>query len=56
MDVVRDGGKVITVSGDRLEPERNIAVKQFEHHQETQHDVVHLVEDIARGKQVVSMD
>ncbi len=50
VDVVKDGGKVITVSGDQVEAERNITVRQFEHHQDTQESVNKLAFDIAEGK------
>lgn len=50
MDVVKDGGKVITVSGDQVVAERNIAVRQFEHHQDMQDSLEKLVSDIAEGK------
>lgn len=50
MDVVKDGGKVITVSGDKVESERNIIVKQFQHQLDIQHAIGMLVEDIAAGK------
>lgn len=50
MDVVKDGGKVITVSGDQAESKRNISVYQFQHHEDTQHAIVKLVSDIAEGR------
>ncbi len=50
MDVVKDGGKVITVSGDQVAAERNIPVRQFDHHQDTQNLLVKLISDIAEGK------
>lgn len=50
--VIKDGGKLITVSGynTKIEPVRNIIVKQMEHHQETQLKVVELVNAISRGE------
>lgn len=51
LDVVKDGGKVITVSGDQVEKAvRNITVKQFDHHEETQQAVFGLTTDIANGQ------
>lgn len=50
MDVVRDGGKVIMVSGDKLELERNITGGQFQHHSDTQGELEQLASDIAVGK------
>lgn len=50
--VVKDEGKLITVSGyyDTITPERGIAAKQMDHHDDTQHKVVELVNDISVGK------
>ncbi|AIF45343.1 zinc-binding dehydrogenase [Virgibacillus sp. SK37] len=52
MQVVKDGGKVITVSGYglNLNPERNITVRQMGHHPETQKKVIELVKQFAAGK------
>ncbi len=50
IDVVKDGGTVVTVSGDTVPSRRNIKVFQFEHHQETQQAVAELVSDIAEGR------
>lgn len=50
MDVVKDGGKVITVSGDKVESERNIIVKQFQHELDIQHAISGLLKDIVAGK------
>lgn len=52
MEVVRDGGKLITVSGDsdQVVPERAIAVSQMGHHADTQQKVVELVYALARGE------
>lgn len=50
MDVVKNGGKVITVSNDKLEPERNIIVQQFQHQLDMQQVIGDLVEDIVAGK------
>ena len=50
--VVKDGGSLITVSGDNtlVSPERNITVEQMGHHAETQKLVVELVNSISEGK------
>lgn len=52
MEVVKDGGKLITVSGysAQIEPVRNIFVKQMEHHHETQQKMMDLVKVISRGE------
>lgn len=48
--VVRNGGKVITVSGDSFAPERGITVLQFMHHRETRRQVIRLARDITAGQ------
>ena len=52
IEVVKDGGKLITVSGDNnaVIKERNIVVQQMEHHNDTQQKVVELVNAISEGK------
>lgn len=50
LDVVRDNGKVITVSGDKVESERNIEAKQFQHKLSIQQAVDQLIKDIATDK------
>lgn len=50
MDVTRDGGKVITVSGDKLELERNITGGQFQHYTDTEGELQQFASDIASGK------
>lgn len=50
--VVKDGGKLITVSGynDTITPERGIVAKQIEHQEQTQQKVVELVNAISNGE------
>lgn len=50
--VIKDGGRLITVSGDntRVNPERNITIEQMGHHADTQKLVVELVNSISEGK------
>ena len=52
IEVVKDGGKLITVSGDNnaVIKERNIVVQQMEHHNDTQQKVVELVNAISKGE------
>ncbi|RKD25832.1 quinone oxidoreductase [Ammoniphilus oxalaticus] len=51
MDVVKDGGKVITVSGDdQVLAERGIFVHQFEHQLDIQQAVKILIEEINSGQ------
>lgn len=50
--VVKNGGKLITVSGDNTEviPERNISVRQMDHHDNTRQKVIELVGAISKGE------
>lgn len=47
LQVVRDGGKVVTISGDQVPSERNITVEQVMHHAETRQDLSQLAADVA---------
>lgn len=47
LQVVREGGKVVTISGDQVTPERNIAIEQALHHPETRQDLARLAADVA---------
>lgn len=51
MEVVKTGGKVITVSGDSdsVSPERNITVRQFQHQLDLQKALKKIVEEITEG-------
>lgn len=46
MAVVKNSGKVITVSGDRIQSKRNITVKQFQHQLTLQNSVGRLIDEI----------
>lgn len=48
--VVRDGGHLVSVSGDPCPPERGILVEQFAHRPDVAADMAHLVEAIAGGR------
>ncbi len=50
MDVVKDGGKVITVSGDKVDAIRNITVDQFQHKLSIHHAIGKLVKAIDSGE------
>lgn len=50
LPVVRDGGKVVTISGDQVAPERKIAVEQVMHHPETRQELSQLAADVAAGR------
>ena len=50
IDVVKDGGKVVTVSGDQVESKRNISVFQFQHHKETKPTFAQLISSVAEGR------
>ncbi len=54
--VVRDGGRVITVSGDTCPSERGIRVKQFMHRAETAGEKAALVDDITAGRIVLVLE
>jgi NADPH:quinone reductase-like Zn-dependent oxidoreductase len=58
MSVVRDGGTLITVSGDsaRVTPVRGISVRQMGHVAETQQQVIDLVSAIAAGEIEVTIE
>lgn len=49
-EVVRDGGRVITVSGDPCPPERGITVEQFDHRADAGDDMAALVDDICADR------
>jgi NADPH:quinone reductase-like Zn-dependent oxidoreductase len=48
--VVRGGGKVVTISGDQVTPERKITVEQVMHHPETRRELSQLAADVAAGR------
>lgn len=48
--VVREGGHVVTVSGDPFEPQRDIRVEQFAHRPDSRGDLAALVAEIAAGR------
>ncbi|GAB4073763.1 NADP-dependent oxidoreductase [Barrientosiimonas marina] len=50
MDIVKDSGRVITVSGGQFEAERDITVEQIGHHDDSQKEVIQLVQNIADDK------
>lgn len=50
LDAVRDGGRVVTVSGDHVATTRGIAVEQISHHLETAQELARLAEDVASGR------
>jgi len=48
--VVRDGGHLVTVSGDAVEPERDVRVEQFVHRVDARRNMEDLVASIADGR------
>lgn len=50
MEVVRDGGHLVAVSGDPCPSERGIRVEQFPHRADSSDDMARLVNDIATGR------
>lgn len=53
---VRDGGKVVTVSGDAVQTERDIRVEQFLHSPDTRPEVVQFASDVASGKMRIEIE
>ncbi len=49
MKIVKDGGKVITISGDQFETERQITAEQITHHPEIQRKLITLATEVADG-------
>ncbi|MGH3503022.1 MAG: NADP-dependent oxidoreductase [Nocardioidaceae bacterium] len=49
-DVVRDGGHLVTVSGDPCAPQRGIRVEQFPHRADPSKEMAELVTDISTGR------
>jgi len=50
MDLVKDGGKVITVSGDdHVKPKRDISIRQIQHHTDIKEALIRLISDIRAG-------
>lgn len=56
MDVVKNGGKVITVSGDEVVAERDITVRQFQHQLNMQEAIGDLMQDIVTDKVKIIID
>ncbi len=50
LDVVRDSGRLVTVSGDPVPPQRGIRVEQFPHRADSSNEMAELVEDITSGR------
>lgn len=50
IDIVKDGGTLVTDSMDKVEPRRNIHVFQFENHDGMQLQLFQLAEDITQRK------
>lgn len=50
LEVVRDGGHLVSVSGDPCPPQRGIRVEQFPHRTDPSADMAQLVSDIASGR------
>lgn len=48
--VIRDGGHLVTVSGDPVPSQRGIQVEQFSHRADSRHEMVALVDDISTGR------
>lgn len=56
LQVVRDGGKIVTISGDQVAAERHITIQQVAHHPETRAALARLAADVATGRVRVVID
>jgi NADPH:quinone reductase-like Zn-dependent oxidoreductase len=56
LPVVRDGGKVVTISGDPVTTEREIRTEQMTHHPETRQELSQLAADVAAGRMRVVLE
>ncbi len=50
MEVVRDGGRLVTVSDDQLSPERGVHVQDVSHDIDVRDDLLVLMADVAAGE------
>lgn len=50
VSVGRDGGRVITVSGDPCASERGVSVEQFVHRPDARAEIIELADDISSGR------
>lgn len=50
VDVVRDGGRAITVSGDPCAPGRDIAVRQFQHRLDLREAIGRIAREVTEGR------
>lgn len=55
-DAVRDGGRVVTISGDQVRPERTIRVSQMRHDPGTRPQFLQMAEDVASGRMRVVIE
>jgi NADPH:quinone reductase-like Zn-dependent oxidoreductase len=56
LPVVRNGGKIVTISGDQVTAEREITIEQVLHHPETRLELSQLAADVAAGRVRVIVD
>lgn len=56
LGVVKDGGKVVTVSGDQLSTTKNIRIEQISHHPETLKSLSMLASEVASGSMRVVVE
>lgn len=56
LSVVRDGGKLITISGDVVTPERNVHVEVVPHDADVKGALTHLMAEIARNDKRVEIE
>ena len=53
---VRDGGRVVTISGDQVRTERNIEVSQMMHSADTRPEFLQMASDVASGRMRVVIE
>lgn len=56
LEVIHDGGKLVTISGDQVTPERQIRVEQVVHHPETRQALARLAADVVAGRMRVVLE
>ncbi|QCB50996.1 NADP-dependent oxidoreductase [Rhodococcus sp. PAMC28707] len=56
MEAVQDGGHLISISGDRVEPERGVRVEVVPHLSDVRDDLVEMMDRISRGEAHVEIE
>lgn len=56
MAIIKDGGDVVTVSGEQFIPERNISLKQIPYHVDVTTELANMISDIDAGKMQLTIE